>query len=186
MARVIVGMTTSLDGFVNDGNGSASALASDFADLRDSPLMRAAIEQTGAVIMGRRTFEMGDPDSFVGSYEFQVPIFVVTHRPPSVAPKQDENLTITFVTDGVRSAVAQASAAAGDKAITVVGGVDVITQLLREGLVDELHIDVMPVLLGSGLRFFDTADFAKLRLAKLSVREVGERTSLAFRVSQAG
>ncbi len=44
---------------------------------------------------------MGDPDSYVGNYEFQVPIFVLTHHPPSVAPKQDEHLTFTFVTDGV-------------------------------------------------------------------------------------
>jgi dihydrofolate reductase len=57
--------------------------------------MKDAIEQTGAVLMGRRTFEMGDPDSFVGNYEFQVPIFVLTHHPPSVAPKQDEHLTFT-------------------------------------------------------------------------------------------
>jgi len=54
---------------------------------------------------------MGDADSFVGNYEFQVPIFVLTHPPPRVAPKQDEPLTLTFVTDGVESAVAQAKAA---------------------------------------------------------------------------
>ena len=54
---------------------------------------------------------MGDADSFVGNYEFQVPIFVLTHPPPRVAPKQDEPLTFTFVTDGVESAVAQAKAA---------------------------------------------------------------------------
>lgn len=65
--------------------------------------MEDAIEQTGAVLMGRRTFEMGDPDSYVGNHEFQVPIFVLTHHPPSVAPKQDEHLTFTFVTDRVES-----------------------------------------------------------------------------------
>jgi dihydrofolate reductase len=70
--------------------------------------MKDAIEQTGAVLMGRKTFEMGDADSYVGNYEFQVPIFVLTHRPPSVAPKQDEHLTFTFVTGGVESAVSQA------------------------------------------------------------------------------
>jgi hypothetical protein len=55
----------------------------------------AAIEETGAVLMGRRTFEMGDPDSYVGDYEFQVPIFELTHHPPAVQPKQDEHLTFT-------------------------------------------------------------------------------------------
>ncbi len=110
--------------------------------------MNAAIEETGAVLMGKRTFEMADPDSYVGNYEFQVPIFVLTHEPPPVAPKQDENLTFTFVTDGVESAIARATAAAaGDKAVQVVGGVDVTRQLLDADLVDELRIDVMPVLL---------------------------------------
>jgi hypothetical protein len=66
----------------------------------------------------------------VGNYEFQVPIFVLTHHPSSVAPKQDEHLTLTFVTDGVESAVAQAKTAARDKAVQVVGGVSIAQQLL--------------------------------------------------------
>jgi hypothetical protein len=70
--------------------------------------MKEAIEQTGAVLMGRRTFEMGDPDPYVGNYEFQVPIFVLTHHPPNVAVKQDEHLTFTFVTDGVEWTAARA------------------------------------------------------------------------------
>jgi dihydrofolate reductase len=92
--------------------------------------MQDAIDQTGAVLMGRRTFAMGNPDSYVSNYEFQVPIFVLTHHPPSVAPKQDEHLTFTFVTDGVASAVARAKAAARDKAVQVVGGVSIAQQLL--------------------------------------------------------
>src|SRR5437660_12320204 len=97
-------MTISLDGFVADQNGNAGRLYPDLAALRHTAYMKDAIEQTGAVLMGRRTFEMGDPDSYVGNYEFQVPIFVLTHHPPSVSPKQDERLTFTFVTDGVESA----------------------------------------------------------------------------------
>jgi dihydrofolate reductase len=72
--------------------------------------------------MGRRTFDMAeDPDWYVGNHEFQVPIFVLTHQPPAVAPKQDERLTFTFVTDGVASAVAQAKAAAGERVVGVIG-----------------------------------------------------------------
>jgi dihydrofolate reductase len=51
--------------------------------------MNAAIEETGAVVMGRRTFEMAEPDSYVGNYEFQVPIFVVTHHSPEIAPEAE-------------------------------------------------------------------------------------------------
>ncbi|MBA3728579.1 MAG: dihydrofolate reductase family protein, partial [Actinobacteria bacterium] len=144
----------------------------------------AAIEETGAVLMGRRTFEMADPDSYVGHYEFQVPIFVVTHEPPRVAPKQDERLTFTFVTDGVESAIAQATAAAGAKAVQVVGGASLAQQLLLADLVDELRVDVMPVLLGTGLRFFANAGLERVQLEKLHVQEVGARTSLSFRVKK--
>lgn len=184
MAKVIVGMTTSVDGFVADERGSVDRLYSDLAALRGSAYMNAMIEETGAVLMGRRTFEMGDPDSFVGNYEFQVPIFVVTHRPPSVPPKQDESLTFTFVTDGVESAIAQAKAAAGERAVTVVGGAAVARQLLDLGLVDELRVDVMPVLLGAGLQFFGDMGLADVTLEKIGVLEVGPRTSLRFRVKK--
>jgi dihydrofolate reductase len=127
---------------------------------------------------------MGDPDSYVGGYEFQVPIFVLTHEPPHVAPKQDEHLTFTFVTDGVESAVEQATAAAGDKAVQVVGGVSVARQLLHAGLVDELRVDVMPVLLGGGLRLLDDGDLERVQLEKIDVQEIGARTSLSFRVKK--
>jgi dihydrofolate reductase len=130
MATVTAGMTMSLDGFIADRQGSASVLYPDLADLQDTDYMNAAIDETGAVVMGRRTFEMADPDSYVGNYEFQVPIFVVTHHPPEIAPKQDEHLTFTFVTEGTESAIEQAKAAAGQKVVQVVGGASVIQQLL--------------------------------------------------------
>lgn len=182
MATVTAGMTMSLDGYVADRSGSADRLYTDLADLRDTEYMQSAIRETGAVVMGRRAFEMGDPDSYVGSYEFQVPIFVLTHHPPRVAPKQDGRLTFTFVTDGPASAIKQATAAAGDRVVQVVGGASVVQQLLRAGLVDELRVDVMPVLLGDGLRLFEQVEEARIQLEKIDLKEVGARTSLAFRV----
>jgi dihydrofolate reductase len=181
MATVIAGMTTSLDGFVADASGSVSRLFPDLAALRGAAYMDAAIERTGAVVMGRRAFEMGDPDSYVGEYEFQVPIFVLTHHPPDTPPKQDERLTFTFVTEGVEAAVEQARAAAGNRAVQVIGGASVVQQLLRARLVDELQIDVMPVLFGAGLRLFENID-PELKLENIGVEEVGARTSLRFRV----
>jgi dihydrofolate reductase len=182
VAKVIAGMTISLDGFVADADGSAARLYPDLAELRRAPYMEDLIAETGAVLMSRRTFDMGDPDAFVGEYEFQVPIFVVTHEPPTVMPKQDEHLTFTFVTDGVESALDQAKVAAGDKAVTIVGGPSVIGELLRAGLVDELQLDIMPVMLGAGLRLLDDADLARLEVEKLGVQEFGARTSLHLRV----
>ena len=171
----------SLDGFVEDADGSAYPLYSDFDELQVSPYMQQLQAETGAVLMGRRTFDMAaDPDGYADGYEFQVPIFVVTSVPPSVEPKRNDRLYVTFVTDGIEAAVAQASEAAGDRAVTVVGGADVNRQLLAAGLADELRVDVMPVLLGSGLRLFDGT--GALTLEKLGVDDVGARTSLHYRV----
>ena len=182
MGTVIAGMTMSLDGFVADASGRVDRLYPDLEALQGTAYMNAAIAQTGAVLMGRKTFEMGDPDSFVGNYEFQVPIFVLTHHPPRTPPKQDEHLTFTFVSGGVSSAIEQAKSAAGEKAVQVVGGASVIQQLLRAGLVDELHVDVMPVLLGDGLRLFANIDAEPIPFEKIDVQDVGARTSLRFRV----
>lgn len=136
MGTVIAGQTISLDGFVADRDGSAEALYPDLEELADTPYMQGMAEETGAVLMGRRSFEMADdPDSYADGYELQVPIFVVTHRPPATSPKQNDRLTFTFVDDGVESAIEQATAAAGDKAVSVVGGPNVIRQLLAAGLV---------------------------------------------------
>ncbi len=182
MGKVIAGMTMSLDGFVADADGNVDRLYADLADLRGTTYMTDTIAETGAVIMGRKTFEMGDPDSYVGNYEFQVPIFVLTHHPPRIPPKQDDRLTFTFVGDGVASAVAQATAAAGDKVVQVVGGVNVIQQLLQAGLVDELHIDVMPLFLDDGLRLFEHAALDRIDLESIGVETVGQRTGLRFRI----
>ena len=89
MATVTAGMTVSLDGFVADREGSAARLYPDLADPQGTGCMDAAIAETGAVVMGRRTFEMGDPDSFVGNYEFQVPIFVVEGGAGGRRPQRD-------------------------------------------------------------------------------------------------
>ncbi|MEV0713196.1 dihydrofolate reductase family protein [Asanoa sp. NPDC050611] len=184
MTRVIFGMTVSVDGYVEDAEGSAAALYPDLAELRPTHYMTELVDETGAVLMGRRTFAMGDPDGYAGAYEFQVPIFVVTHHPPAAHPRESDKLTFTFVTDGVEPAVAAAKAAAGDRAVTVVGGVDLGHQLLTRGLVDELRLDIMPVLLGGGRRLFEPdTDLAALGLRKERVFEVGARTSLRFTVS---
>jgi dihydrofolate reductase len=109
---------------------------------------------------------------------------LLTHHPPRTPPKQDDRLTFTFVQDGVASAVAQARAAAGDKAVQAVGGVNVIQQLLQleAELVDELHIDVMPLFLGDGLRLFERAALERVDLETIRVETVGQRTGLRFRI----
>ncbi len=186
MGKVMAGMTVSLDGSINDRNGSAASLSPDFDELLESPSFKEMTKNTGAVIMGRHTYEMADPFSWINDdYEFQVPIFVLTHTPPEQYPKGNDKLTLTFVTDGIESAIAQAKKAAGDKMVQIIGGADTIQQCLNSGLCDELEIDVMPVLLGNGLRLFENIDTDKIKLERISVEETtGMRTSATFRVTK--
>ncbi len=108
-----------------------------------------------------------------------MPIFVLTHRPPEMPARGRD---FTFVTDGVESALRQARAAAGDKDVTVVDGVDTGRQLLHAGLIDELQIDIMPILLGDGLRLFERWQTEPILLERIAIRESGVRTELKFRV----
>ncbi|GIK37922.1 MAG: hypothetical protein BroJett011_17550 [Chloroflexota bacterium] len=106
MGKVIIGMTMSLDGYVEDRSGSVGALYPDLDTLRDTEPLCEAIQHTGAVVMGWKAFAMAkDPDFYAGNYEFQVPIFVLTHTPPDKRPKETDQLTFTFVTDGIESVI---------------------------------------------------------------------------------
>jgi dihydrofolate reductase len=125
MAKVIFGMTMSLDGFINDASGGVALLYPDLKELDQTELMQEAIRTTGAVVMGRRTFDMAsDADSYADSYEFQVPIFVITEQAPERKPKENGRISFTFV-DTVEAAIQQAKQAAGEKDVAVVGGPNV-------------------------------------------------------------
>ncbi len=182
MGKVVGGMTMSLDGFVNDRNGSVGALYPDLAELGQTDMLQEAIQNTGAVVMGRYTYEMANGD-FTG-YEYQVPIFVVVHEaPPKAAKGENEKLKFNFVTDGVESTFKQAKAAAGSKDVTLVGGANIIQACLKAGLLDELQIGIMPVILGEGLPLFDHLSAHQIKLEKTQLIESpAGRTDIFFRV----
>jgi len=184
MAKVIAGTTMSLDGYITDPAGSLDPLYPDFEAMLASEPMKEAIRDTGAVVMGRNAFAMAeDPNSYAVDYEFQVPIFVLAHAVPDRKPKEAGTLSFTFVTDGIESAVRQAKAAAGDRDVQVIGGASTVRQCLAAGLADELQIDIMPVLLGGGLRMFEPMEAGPVRLERLRVVEhPSGRTGLVFRV----
>lgn len=181
MGKVIIGMTMSLDGFINDRNGGVGLLYPDLAALQAQTRLQDAIRDTGAVVMGRNAYAMGDPDSYVDSYEFQVPIFVLTHQPPERIPKQSDRLTFTFVTDGVSNAIEQAKVAAGDKNVMVIGGASTFQQCLNAGLFDELQIDVRHIILGGGQRLFGDLHEGPIELESLGVEETSGITHLTYR-----
>ena len=181
MGKVIVGATMSLDWFMNDRNGDVSRLYPDLEALRRIEMLQEEIRTTGAVVMGRRAYDMAEGD--LTDYEYQVPIFVLTHHiPEQVTKGQNDHLTVTFVTDGIQSAIERAKAAAGDKHVMVVGGANTAQQCLRAGLVDEIHIGIVPVLFGEGLRFFEPLFNEQMELERTRVFESPMRTDLWFRV----
>ncbi len=109
-----------------------------------------------------------------------VPTFVVTHTVP-----QDwvyDGSSFTFVTDGVESAVEQAKALAGDKKNVGVGAASIVQQCIRAGLLEDIYIDLVPVLLGDGVRLFDHLGKEPIELVRTKVIDAPGVTYLTFRV----
>jgi dihydrofolate reductase len=105
--------------------------------------LRETSRTTGALVTGRRTFDL--THGWGGGHPLGVPVFVLTHSVPQEWVY--EGSPFTFVTDGLESAVAQAKAAAADKDVGVIGA-NLVQQCIRSGLLDEIHLDLVPVLLG--------------------------------------
>jgi dihydrofolate reductase len=190
MGHVCVYMSISLDGFVAGpdvgvehpmGLGGERLHAwLDGTDPRDAEIAGRMFSTatTGAVIMGRRTFTVGEgPWGEDGT--FGLPCFVVTHRPADRVVKGAT--TFTFVTEGVEAALVQARAAAGAGHVNVMGA-DIVQQMLRAGLIDELHLTVVPILLGGGVRLFDAAASEHVDLERIGVVDSAAVTHLQFRV----
>jgi len=181
MGKVTAGMTISLDGFMD-----ADKVNPDFEELVATDSFKKMIAETGAVIMGNNTYNMADPLEWVNDdYEFQVPLFILTHNIPAKKPKGNDKLSVTFVTDGIESAVKQAKEAAGDKMVQIIGGANTIQQALNAGVCDEFGVDITSVLVGKGLKLFENLDIEKIKLERISVKETTSmRTSIMFKVTK--
>ena len=185
MAKVVLFMAMSLDGFIAGPNETASEPAGRggerlFAWSDQGATAQAIHVQynaTGAVLSGRRTYDL--VNGWGGDHHDGVPMFIVTHEAPLKAPKGAG--TYTFVTDGVESAVAQAKAAAGDQDV-LLHGADVAQQCLRAGLLDEMVIHLIPVLLGEGRRLFDHLGAHQVELELVEVRQAAPALHLRYRV----
>ncbi len=145
----------------------------------DAQILDELVESPGAVVTGRRTYDVGI-DEWGGKSPFRVPCFVRSHGVPGDAAT--EGSPFNFVTDGLDSALAQARAAAGDKDVWVMGGANVAQQFLRAGLLDEIQIHLVPVLLGDGTRLFDQIGGERVELERTRLIESPVVTHLRFRV----
>jgi dihydrofolate reductase len=202
MGKVRTGHSTSLDGFIagpNDGperplgEGGERLLAwysggdTEYrlpgtemvfeVSPQSAELLRETRRTTGALVTGRRTFDI--TGGWGGRHPLDVPIFVLTHTVPQ--EWVSEGSPFTFVADGLESAVEQAKAVAGDKDVGVIGA-SLVQQCIRAGLLDEVHLDLVPVLLGGGVRLFDHLGAGPIELESTRVIEGAGVTHLTFRV----
>jgi dihydrofolate reductase len=171
MGKVFAGATVSLDGFIAGPNDTgfdklfkwygagdvevpmpddtagvpASRVSSESAEL-----MRQEQAAWGALVVGRHLYDL--TNAWNGRHPLGVTTVVLTHNPPDDRPQADENFV--FVTDGIEAAVAKAREIAGDRNVAVNGG-QMAKQALDAGLLDEVGVDLVPVLLGDGTRLFD-------------------------------
>lgn len=195
MTKVVADITMSLDGFVTGPDpGPEQGLGRDGEALHawvfagaevDDEILREAVERSGAVVMGRRLFDVVDSPQgwnedigYGAGHAAAPPFFVVTHEPPENVRL---DLSFTFVTEGIAPAIEAARAAAGDKDVVVMGGGDVIRQCVDEGLADELRIHLSPIVLGDGTPLF--AGSGRHELEQLEVRVSPHATHLTYGVS---
>lgn len=153
-----------------------------------TPVMEEALTNVGATIMGRNMFGGGPgpwgEDPWEGWWgdepPFHTPVFVLTHHEREPLEK-DGGTTFTFVTDGIESALEQAKEAAEGKDVSLGGGASIARQYLAAGLIDELQLNVVPVLLGAGTRLFDDGVGAGLGLEQVASIEAPGVTHLKYR-----
>lgn len=144
----------------------------------DAQVAQELYTTTGAVVVGRRTFDVG-VDLWADT-PFPVPCFVLTHEPREQLVMK--SAAFTFVTDGIESALRQAQAVAADQNVLIMGGAHTAQQFIRAGLVDEVQIQLVPVLLGAGIRLFDHLGTHHIELERTILLGSPHVTHLRFRV----
>jgi dihydrofolate reductase len=188
MGSVVIDVSMSIDGFVA-GPGDSEGLPlgehgarlhewmfhQDSQQAGDAQVVNELRARVGAVLMGRRTFDVGVPNW--GDVPFPGPCFVLTHRSRDVLAMASG--TFTFVTEGLGAALRQARAAASGSAVVVMGG-DAGGQCLAAGLLDELDIHLVPVLLGRGVRVFEHPGAQPAGWAAPEVRQSPQVTHLRY------
>jgi dihydrofolate reductase len=192
MTRVIVDISTSLDGFVSKHDDDPGPIHKWlFSGDRLNPhndmfktagksgdVLDEMLTTTGAVVAGKRTYDL--TNGWNGEYPITgVPVFVVTHETPKNVP--GGKTPFTFV-NGVTEAVEQAREGAGDKNVSIIGGASIIQQALEAGVVDELIVHVVSAILGDGIRLIDKG--STIELNQLSSTDAPGVTHIRYAVKK--
>jgi dihydrofolate reductase len=196
MTNVIADITMSLDGFVTGpepdlehglgrGGEPLHTWAIDSDDEVDVQELKDATEASGAVVMGRRLFDIvdgphgwNDEMGYGANLATTPPFFVLTHSAPADVRL---DMRFSFETDGLEAALEHARAAAGDRDVVVMGGADVVRQCVDGGYADELHLHLSPILLGGGTPLFEGV--GRRQLVQKSVRVSSTATHLTYAIA---
>ncbi|HTN00026.1 MAG TPA: dihydrofolate reductase family protein [Pedobacter sp.] len=190
MAKTILSISMSLDGFTAGQNISEDTplgengellhkwLFSDSTDT-DKQIVSERFENTGAVILGSRTYNTAIRKAWDGKSPFPFPAFVLVNAAPIM-----EVAGFTFVKEGITNALHKAKTAANSKNVLVMGGANVAQQFLSQNLLDEIHIQIAPVLLGKGTSLFGTLATPPPNLIKFNAIETKGATHLFFKVKK--
>jgi dihydrofolate reductase len=193
MSAAVLYMSMSLDGYIAGPNDDIDNPGGDGFSLHEwfvtpagkffrppgeAGQLHDEMNATGAVLVGRRLAEQ--IDHWGGDHHGGVPIFVASHRP--AAPSVADYPKVTYVTDGIESAVAQAKEAAGDRDV-MVHGAYTAQRALEVGALDELQIHQIPVLFGAGRRLFGELPF-RVGLEVVRVIDTPEATHIRYRVKR--
>lgn len=178
MAKVFIHATVTLDGFMADPQGGVDWMFGFPSDPRDEKVVEEVCQKIGAVVGGaNKTQTIEDGETPYGGM-LKVPVYLMTHS--AHEPIQRGDVTYAFVVDDIMQAVESAKHAAGDQWVSLLGG-SISRQCLERGLVDEIQLDVVPLLLGKGIPLF--AGLRKrIRLERLETSAFASETHLRYRV----
>ena len=188
MQKIIAEITMSLDGFIagtgitkNNPMGEGGQRLHEWLfkskTRTDELLLKDITDNSGAVIVGSRTYTTAIEDAWNCESPFTVPAFVVCHQVPGIKVEG-----FTYVTDGVANALNKAKAAAGNKNVWIMGGANIIQQYLQLKLFDEIHIHIAPVLFTEGTRLFDLIGKERIELNKLKTIDTPAATHIYYEV----
>jgi len=178
MGKVIIHATITLDGFMADTEGGVDWMFGFPSADEDDALVNDVMQELGAVVGGaNRTQTIEDGELPYGGM-LKIPVFEMTHLPHE--PVERDGTTYTFVVDDIAHAVGAAKSAAGEKSVALLGG-SISRQCLKLGMVDEIVLDVVPLLLGDGISLFGGLD-ERVTLERISTSGFASETHLRFRV----
>jgi dihydrofolate reductase len=184
MGKVMFGLSVSLDGFIADKNDDPSEVFAWMGSSMDQfhEVVGDALNETGAVIMGRRSFDQIYSENgwvFPDGTSPDWPVIVLQSQPRESVKKGKTQFH--FVTDGIESAITKAKELACEKNVAL-HGASSVQQALKAGLLDEFHMSIAHVLLGEGVRLFDHLGSEPIHLEHTRTLETPGATHLSFRV----